>query len=40
MEVTKRVDLLWDDNPVDITQEANYYSYDNNQKARMCFKGY
>lgn len=24
MEVTKRVDLLWDDNPVDITQEANF----------------
>lgn len=24
MEVTKKVDLLWDDNPVDITQEANF----------------
>ena len=24
MEVTKRVDLLWDDNPVDITHEANF----------------
>lgn len=24
MEVTKKVDLLWDDSPVDITQEANF----------------